>query len=80
MHKSRRKENDSMGGMTRWQCTDNIIHIPKITNIPANSTSDFFLLLYIVLFSLNHQIITRHKPKNFSMVGTRIFISTGFAT
>ena len=36
------------------QCTDNIIHIAKITNIPANSTSDFFLLLYIVLFSKTH--------------------------
>ena len=46
------------------QCTDNIIHIPKTTNIPANSMADFFLLfLYIVLFSTNHQVITRHKSK-----------------
>ena len=42
------------------QWTDNIIHIPKTTNIPANSTADLFLLLSI-LFSSNHQVITPKK-------------------
>ena len=34
-----------------WQCTDNIIHIPRTTNIHANSTADFFLLLSIFFIS-----------------------------
>ena len=115
------------------QWTDNIIHIPKTTNIPAYSTVDCFLLLSIVLFSKNYQVTTRHKSKGkmhcpfrqcilnvatgchftdpialrlslstnlltnlllyyivyfslrlyykyFIIVGTRMFISTGFAT
>ena len=43
------------------QWTDNIIHIPKTTNIHASNTIDFFLLLSIILFSTNYRVTTRHK-------------------